>query len=345
MIRSVAVQPNMDQKLPKSKLYLSEDVILLVIFDKYEKNADLLSKEERERFINSMLTLDILPPRIFFGNSAFKMENTNTLPLTISDRRCRYLVLNVVSPEILIQQRTIKRLLQMFANDLTTPWKYNNFIFISSCLSFNDALLRPIFKNKRFDFWRPLLSAQIAALRVHGMDSLRDPVFRALMMSMSLWNRDHYYFAMRRGIADVIKNLIGDRFEWSNGITLSANTNGGLFLLGKLVIITTNKMGMFVNEMEQYIRSLGMSPDELRLMTQRKLSTVQTPLGKLCAWPPCALAQIDAKWFSDGKPNVNAAKLKRAKFQCKGCRLIRYCCRNHQKKHWKFIHSQQCRKY
>merc|ERR1712129_293494 len=28
---------------------------------------------------------------------------------------------------------------------------------------------------------------------------------------------------------------------------------------------------------------------------------------------------------------------------CEGCKLIKYCCRKHQKNHWKLIHSQQCR--
>ena len=33
------------------------------------------------------------------------------------------------------------------------------------------------------------------------------------------------------------------------------------------------------------------------------------------------------------------------KYICKGCRLVRYCCRRHQKRHWKYIHSQQCKRY
>eukprot|EP01084_Bolivina_argentea_P308722 533924_1 len=29
-------------------------------------------------------------------------------------------------------------------------------------------------------------------------------------------------------------------------------------------------------------------------------------------------------------------------YKCKGCQLINYCCRKHQKQHWTYIHSQQC---
>ena len=35
---------------------------------------------------------------------------------------------------------------------------------------------------------------------------------------------------------------------------------------------------------------------------------------------------------------------RRGRYICKGCKLMRYCCRRHQKAHWKRIHSQQCYK-
>eukprot|EP01084_Bolivina_argentea_P145382 254825_1 len=36
------------------------------------------------------------------------------------------------------------------------------------------------------------------------------------------------------------------------------------------------------------------------------------------------------------------AKTERKLYKCKKCRLVNYCCRNHQKKDWKHVHAQQC---
>eukprot|EP01084_Bolivina_argentea_P014472 27052_1 len=44
---------------------------------------------------------------------------------------------------------------------------------------------------------------------------------------------------------------------------------------------------------------------------------------KLCGWIKC---------------KIDADKL----YVCKGCKLVQYCCRKHQKKDWKMIHSTQC---
>lgn len=51
-------------------------------------------------------------------------------------------------------------------------------------------------------------------------------------------------------------------------------------------------------------------------------------LNKRCMWLPCQF-----------KNRIEHEKI----YRCKGCNLIRYCSPKCQKKHWKFIHSQQCK--
>lgn len=50
------------------------------------------------------------------------------------------------------------------------------------------------------------------------------------------------------------------------------------------------------------------------------------PFKSECAWIKC----------EKGRANVDKM------YQCKGCRMVNYCCRNHQKKDWALIHSNEC---
>lgn len=57
---------------------------------------------------------------------------------------------------------------------------------------------------------------------------------------------------------------------------------------------------------------------------------MQAPSDAKCGWPPCK------KW--------KGIYLFATKQVCAGCRLVRYWCREHQKRHWKYMHREQCLK-
>eukprot|EP00483_Globobulimina_turgida_P004386 UN04395 len=46
-------------------------------------------------------------------------------------------------------------------------------------------------------------------------------------------------------------------------------------------------------------------------------------------------------YFKCKRYQQNKQKQKRLKI-CKGCKLMYYCCRKHQKRDWELVHSQQC---
>eukprot|EP00483_Globobulimina_turgida_P004763 UN04772 len=49
----------------------------------------------------------------------------------------------------------------------------------------------------------------------------------------------------------------------------------------------------------------------------------------------CGVSHCEWKYCEETK---KSKKL----YRCKGCQLVTYCCKSHQKKHWKTIHSKQC---
>merc|ERR1712228_1086851 len=50
------------------------------------------------------------------------------------------------------------------------------------------------------------------------------------------------------------------------------------------------------------------------------------------------LYKLECAWMECNKLRSKNQKL----YICKGCKLLAYCCRSHQKKHWNCSHTQQC---
>ena len=80
----------------------------------------------------------------------------------------------------------------------------------------------------------------------------------------------------------------------------------------------------------KFIKGYGWSKDSGNgALKHRVKYVVKKDVKEYCGWPLCQ-KEIEK---NDGK-----------KTKCKGCKLIKYCSRNHQKKHWSYIHRQQCLK-
>lgn len=216
------------------------------------------------------------------------------------------------------------------------------------------TVIKFLFKNE--SFWKPLLSAIFATISFGIADSLsaaisnyardclqRGDVFRWLdaksMLSISLhyWGETQFRWAIDHGLCEIIILLCKEASQYAvhqNYENIKMEFGSGLYLDSKAQMkkldrkYNCNLVPYFQrswNKMQlrhNYICIPKVSQYAAKARTLQKLIRIGMSLS--CAWPPCSKSANDTKYV------------------CKGCHLTKYCCRNHQKKHWKYVHRQQC---
>ena len=209
---------------------------------------------------------------------------------------------------------------------LRNVYDYHWLLEMTMSFTCHRLILRSIFKSVHINLWMFLLTAQITFLprALSGDTSTWKWIVSTILYSMPYWNAEQLLFARELGLFSMIANKSDDKTRDPRKIILEGNIQiFGFFLSLKFKIKNfLSDQVMATNRCIQDCQSIG---SELCKTLRMK--------ENVCGWPPCHRIQMQTD-IEQGEMYI-----------CKGCRLIKYCCRRHQKKHWKFIHSQQCRQY
>ena len=153
--------------------------------------------------------------------------------------------------------------------------------------------------------------------------------------SLRFWRRNHFEYALSNGICALITDLYESR---ASRLDRKICASILYFTIRKCLKqfddLTVRFDALFKSQ--SFRNVLGNASAILAVRQFRKWVLAPRRDLTLCGWPWCSQATLAFNRALDGMTTCK---------KCKGCRLIRYCSRKHQKKHWILIHSQQCKRY
>ena len=180
----------------------------------------------------------------------------------------------------------------------------------------------------------------------------------SLVVCIQYWKSQHFMFAVDIGLSKLMADMYQEcKYQSEQHYSNKKCSNATCAKAINTFVLLHDIYIYHAQKCEQYLLSCA-KEENGKLMPYLEQSFVHTGAGlaEISAWrsswvPKYSATKKDRFYLGDRihrecgllscrkrKGHDNFAK----QSICKGCRLVRYCCRNHQKRHWKHIHSQQC---
>ena len=269
------------------------------------------------------------------------------------------LITNTLVFGALTYHRAIKRLLLSISSKVDIPVILHLHLnFLCEILLSNRLIYEHLLKERRYGLWKPLLAALLKALCHRRVMNFEDAAYQAMLVAIQHLEADQFVFALQKGLFDFATPYGYVEDESSDEADVETSQNLGMAMIVTATYYRTKldlskfldrphtdkRVADVLDFMEDYMSDLPEEPScserdkqrhpLLRMKAFRQHVRFEQFSRNICGWPPCSEKMEDEGY-----------RCKRRVWKCKRCQLIKYCCRNHQKKHWKLIHSQQCRKY
>eukprot|EP01084_Bolivina_argentea_P274409 467723_1 len=222
-------------------------------------------------------------------------------------------------------------------------------------LKHDRVAFKHIFSNKN-GIWEAFLSVSMTALLRNvpiGQIVLSDKdhsdtswvnICMTLLVTIKYWKQKHFIFAINNGLYKLLMvwwikrvhfpysprvqiELVLSCVLYQNCLKYASKIDYNSAITMKEYFVTTFRKYFKDNSNKsyrQYLRAMNGS-NLCGISKFIKYQQNEEVIVK-CGWPLC---NKQRKEFE-------------IRNKCKGCELLKYCCKSHQKKHWKFIHRQQC---
>ena len=187
----------------------------------------------------------------------------------------------------------------------------------------------------------PLSSSDVTETEINDQ---WEQLFLCFICTVKYWEGHHILYFIESGWSFIILNTFADSFKIECVSDMNDVAKSHQFLY----------LGLYT-KIVQRIKKIGKKDRTLYKLFHQEIKNVGNDVfhknidfhgtAKLFIKDPVINHMLEPIIYC-GYPFCNKAKAEFAKKnKCERCKLIRYCSRKHQKKHWKMIHSQQCKQY